>query len=66
MKNRLHRTNMWKLKQYKQKLGFLGDGIIHAKTGLRTHEFSLRVHAHTDPYPENLIYTKTEKKPNKT
>ena len=57
---------MWKQKQNKQKLGFLGDGIIHAKTGLRTHEFSLRVHAHTDPYPENLIYTKTEQKPNKT
>ena len=23
-------------------------------------------HAYTDPYPENLIYTKTKQRPNKT
>ena len=29
----------------KQKLGFLGNGIMHARTGLRMHEFSLRAQA---------------------
>ena len=33
------------LKQNKQKLGFLGNGIMHARTSLRMHEFNLRVQA---------------------
>ena len=32
-------------RQNKQKLGFLGNGITYAKTGLRTHEFNLRAQA---------------------
>ena len=64
----------WKQKQNKQKLGFLGNDITHARTGQRTHEFSLRTssacvckldHSYADPYPKNLINTKTKQKPNK-
>ena len=34
-----------KNKTNKRKLGFLGNGIMHARTSLRTHEFSLRAQA---------------------
>ena len=61
MEKRLHRTNMWKQKQNKQKLGFLGNGIIHARTGWHAQ----LDHAYADPYLEILINTETKQKPNK-
>ena len=42
---------MWIDKQNKQKLGFLGNGITHARIGLRTQ----------NPYPENLKTQKQSK-----
>ena len=45
MKKKLYKKNIWKQKQNKQKLGFLGNSITHARTGLRMHEFNLRVQA---------------------
>ena len=35
-------NKMWKQKQNKQELGFLGNDITHTRIGLRMHEFSLR------------------------
>ena len=58
MKKKLYRTNIWKQKQNKQKLGFLGNGITHARTGLRMHEFNLRAQA------RSYVHRSLPKKPN--
>ena len=56
-------------KQNKQKLGFLGNGITHARTGLRMHEFSLRAQARSCvrkslPRKPNLHRNRAEAKQN--
>ena len=51
-----------------KKKGFLGNDVMHARTGLCTHEFICVCkldHVYIDPYPETLINTETEQKPNK-
>ena len=45
-------------KQNKQKLGFLGNEIMHAITGLSTHEFSLRAQA------RSCVHKSLPRKPN--
>ena len=69
MKMRLHRIHMWMQKQNKQKLGFLGNDIMHTKIGQRTHEFSLRVQARSCvrrslPKNPNLHRNRAEAKQN--
>ena len=44
-------------KQTNKNLGFLGNGIMHARTGLRTHNPACvckQDYAYIDPCPENL------------
>ena len=48
-------------KQTNKNLGFLGNGITHARTGLRAHNqvyVRRQDYAYASPYPENL---KTQK-----
>ena len=45
-------------RQNKQKLGFLGNAIMHTRTSLRTHKFSLRVQA------RSCVRRSLPKKPN--
>ena len=56
-------------RQNKQKLGFLGNGITHARTGLHMHEFSLRAQARSYvprslPRKPNLHRNRVEAKQN--
>ena len=41
-----------------KKLGFLGNGTMHARIGLRMHEFSLRVQA------RSCVHKSLSRKPN--
>jgi len=41
MKKRLYRQTCEGVINTNKKLGFLGNGIMHARTSLRMHEFSL-------------------------
>jgi len=52
----------------KQKLGFLGNNIMHARIGLRTHEFSLHAQARScvcRSLPKKPNLNKTRVEPNK-
>ena len=46
-----------KVEQNKQRIRFSGNGIMHARTGLRTHNPACvckQDYAYIDPCPENL------------
>ena len=53
-----------KQKQKTKKIGFLGNGIMHAKTGMHTHNQAYvhkLDHVYANPCPENLKKQKQSK-----
>ena len=56
-KAKLNKHVKTETKQTNKNLGFLGNGIMHTRTGLHMHNPSCvlrKNYTYTDPYPENL------------